>query len=256
MARLRLAGLALGVLGAIALTARGKADLGPAFAVPLLAVLLAAGLIAADRTVARPSGTGVRTARLVHRRALDLVPVVPTAGIVLLAVALAGLLGVTGAASTPHLQSLDTPPNPTDGRHIGCLAGGAAQSGPWPGWFYAIPIGVTLFVAGLAATVAIRGLLTRPVEPAAGDAYRRGTATSIVSALGVLVASTLSGAAYFTYSILGQTAVCSSTVPTETRPWLAGLLVVALIAAGYYSVRLVFPTAGRAPERQPALAAR
>ncbi|GAA1871245.1 hypothetical protein [Asanoa iriomotensis] len=240
---LRLAGLAAGLFAAWLLTAGDEAGLRPAFAVPVLAALLAAGLLTADRTVARPVGTGVRSARLVRRRTLDLVPAVPATGVALLTVALGGLLGVTGPASTPHTRSMSIPNNPLDGRHIGCVSGGIAQSGPWPGWFYAIPIGATLVLAAIAAVVALRRVVTRPVDGPAGDAYRRDTAVSIVAALGVLVGTSVAGAAHFTHSVLGQPLVCADPVAQEARPWLVALMVVGVVATAYYAVRLVFPSA-------------
>src|SRR5688500_8014926 len=98
----RLAGVSAGLLAAMLLATGPEADLGPAVAMPVMAALLAAGLLAADWTVARPASTGVRTARLVRRRVLDVVPMGSAAGVVALAVALAGMLFITGAASMPH----------------------------------------------------------------------------------------------------------------------------------------------------------
>ena len=238
---IRLAGAIAGVLAAYVLSVWGEPGIAPAFAVPALAALLAAGLWLADRTVARPAGAGVRTARLVRRRTLDLVPAGPVAGVMLLTVALGGLLGVTGPASTPHSRSAVLPNNSQDGRHIGCVSGGVAQSGPWPGWFYAITIGATLAVVAVVTVVALRRVLTRPVEGTAGDAYRQSTANAIVSALGVLTAGTLGGAAYFTHSILGQTGVCAEPVALATRPWLVALMIIAAAASAYYATRLVLP---------------
>ncbi|GIF72846.1 hypothetical protein Asi02nite_23640 [Asanoa siamensis] len=236
---MRLTGLTGGVLLACVLGAWGV--VAPAFAVPALAALLAGGLVLADRTVARPAGAGVRTARLVRRRTLDLVPAAPAAGVVLLTVALGGLLGVTGPASTPHKHSDLMPNHPNDGRHIGCVSGGVAQQGPWPGWFYAITIGSTLLVAAVVAVIALRRLPTRPVDGAAGDAYRRTTASGVVSALGVLVAVALGGAAWFTHSVLGQAGVCDEPVALDARRWLVGLMLVALASFAYYATRLVLP---------------
>jgi hypothetical protein len=238
---MRSAGLIAGVLLAYVLSVWGEPNIAPAFAVPALAALLAGGLWLADRTVARPAGAGVRSASLVRRRTLDLVAAGPATGVVLLTVALGGLLGVTGPASTPHTRSTLMPNNPTDGRHIGCVSGGVAQHGPWPGWFYAITIGATLLVVAAAAVIALRRVLTRPVEGPAGDDYRRTTASGIVSATGVLLSVNLGGGAYFTYSILGQPGVCDEPVALETRPWLVGLLLAAFAAGTYYARRLVFP---------------
>jgi len=246
---LRAAGLVTGILAAVSLIIGRSPGIGPALSVAALVTLLAVGLVAADRTVARPAATGVRTARLTRRRLVDVVPLGPTTGVVVLVVALTGLLSVTSAASTPHLHSDTTPPNPDDGRHFGCLSGGMAQSGPWPGWFYAIPVLTTVAVAIVVAVVALRGVLARPVVESAtlsGDSYRRGTASAIVAALGVVVTVPLAGAAYFAYSVLGQPLVCDQPVAQGTRPWLVALVIMAATAGAYYAARLVFPPAAAA----------
>ncbi|MDG4821227.1 hypothetical protein O7635_05070 [Asanoa sp. WMMD1127] len=247
----RLAGLIAGVLAAWVLSVWGEPNIAPALAVPALAASLAAGLWLADRAVPRPAGAGVRTARLVPRRTLDLVPAGPAAGVVLLTVALGGLLGVTGPASTAHTRSTVMPNNPLDGRHIGCVSGGVGQQGPWPGWFYAITIGATLALVAAGTVVVLRRLVTRPVD----DADRRATANGVVSALGVLTAVTLGGCAYFTHSILGQPGVCESPVATSTRPWLLAPMLVALAAGGYYAVRLVRPPSNPEARRVGAVVA-
>jgi hypothetical protein len=248
---LRLGGLLTGLLAATVLTAGSKPGAAPAIAVPALAVFLAAGLIAADRTVPRPEAAAVRTARLVRRRVVDVVPVAPAAGVAVLLVGLTGLLAVTGVASTPHKFSDVTPANPNDGRHLGCLSGGVAQSGPWPGWYYAIPIVVTVAAAVVAAAVALRGVMTRPVVDTGvpGDTYRRRTASAIVGALGVVVATPLAGAAYFAYSVLGQPFLCDEPVTPQVRPWLLALCAIATGALVYYAVRTVAP-AGPAADRR------
>jgi hypothetical protein len=254
---LRLGGLSAGLLVAVLLAAGSEPGIGPAVAMPAMAAILAAALWAADRTVPRPASAGVRTARLVRRRVLDIVPIGSAAGVVVLAVGLAGLLSVTGAASTPHSFSDSTPANPDDGRHIGCLSGGVAQSGPWPGWYYAIPVLATVVVAIVVAIVALRGVLTRPLVDSAtfsGETYRRRTASAIVAALGLIVAVPLAGAANFTYSVLGQTLVCQEPVMPQTRPWLIALLIVALAATAYYAARLVFPTPAQAQPRPTVVA--
>jgi len=256
---LRLAGLVTGILAAVSLTIGREPGVGPALSVAALVALLSAGLVAADRTVARPDTTGVRTARLVRRRLVDVVPLGPAIGVVPLVVALSGLLSVTSVASTPHTHSDFTPPNPNDGRHIGCLSGGMTQSGPWPGWFYAIPVLTTVGVAIVVAVVALRGVLARPVVESAalsGDDYRRRTASAIVAALGVVVAVPLAGAAYFTYSVLGQPLVCDEPVVQETRPWLVALIIIAAAAGAYYAARLVFPPAAVASPRAAVVAVR
>ncbi|WP_432991621.1 hypothetical protein [Dactylosporangium sp. CA-233914] len=247
--------MSAGLLAAILLAAGPEADIGPAVAMPVMAALLAAGLLAADRTVARPESAGVRTARLVRRRVLDIVPIGPAAGVFVLTVGLSGLLAVTSAASTPHNFSEITPANPDDGRHIGCLSGGMTQSGPWPGWYYAIPVLATIAVA----VVALRGVVARPFAESAacsGDTYRRRTASAIVAAVGLVVAVPLAGAAYFAYSVLGQPLVCQEPVASQTRPWLIAVLIIASAAAAYYAARLVFPAATPAEPRPTVTAVR
>lgn len=249
---LRLSGLVAGVLAAVLSCLPREPGAGPAIAVPVLAAFLAAGLLAADRTVP-PPGAGVRTAPLVRRRVRDVVPLAPAAGVLVLAGLLGGLLTVTSVASTPHLRSEVTPPNPGDGRHFGCLSGGVAQVGPWPGWYYAIPVVATVAVAIVVAVLALRGLITRPVTLSAAEAYRRGTASAIVSALGLVVTVPLAGTAYFSHAVLGQPGLCASPDPlvADARPWLLALTIIASTAAAYYAARLVFPT-GTAPAVRPA----
>ncbi|WP_432835918.1 hypothetical protein [Dactylosporangium sp. CA-092794] len=234
---LRLSGVVAGLLAAVALAARPEPDEGPSAAVAALAALAAAGLFAADRTVPRPAQTGVRTARLVRRRLLDVVPFAPAAGVLVLAGALTGLLVATGAASRPHNFSATTPPNPADGRHLGCLSGGVAQSGPWPGWHYAIPVLATVALATVAAVAALRSLVVRPLA----DAHRHQAASSVVGALGVVVATPLAGAAWFAYSVLGQPGVCDEPVMPGLRPWLLTLATMAATAGVYYAARTVGP---------------
>ncbi|WP_329107478.1 hypothetical protein OG792_04135 [Micromonospora sp. NBC_01699] len=256
---LRLAGLSTGLLVAILLSAGSEPGVGPAAAMPVMAAILTAGLLAADRTVPRPANIGVRTARLVRRRTLDIVPIGPAAGVVALVVGLTGLLCITGAASTPHSFSPIASPNPDDGRHIGCISGGVTQSGPWPGWYYAIPVLTTVAVAIVVAVIALRGVVARPLTDSAahsGETYRRRTASAIVAALGLLVAVPLAGAAYFTHSVLGQPLVCQEPVMPQTRPWLIALLIIALTAAAYYAARLVFPTPARSELRSTSMVIR
>ncbi|GIF48487.1 hypothetical protein DFJ67_1351 [Asanoa ferruginea] len=246
---LRLAGVAGGLLAAVLLTLGREPGLRAVFAVPALAFFVAAGLLAADRTVPRPPGTGIRTARLARRRLLDYVPVASTGGVVLLTGTLTALLVATSAASTPHTSATTTAPYANDGQHIGCLTGGVPQSGPWPGWYYAIPIAITVFLAAAAAVVALRRLVTRPIE----EPYRQTTARSVVAGLGLVVAAPLTGAAYFTYSILGQPLVCESPAMPEARPWLLTLTVLALAATIAYAARLVVPGTVN-PDPHPTLA--
>lgn len=256
---LRLGGLSAGLLVAILLSTGSEPVIGPAVAMPAMAAIFAACLLAADRTVPRPPSAGMRTARLMRRRVLDIVPVGSAVGVVVLVVGLTGLLAVTGAASTPHSFSEITPPNPDDGRHIGCLSGGVTQAGLWPGWYYAIPILATVAVAIVAAVVALRGVVTRPLAdsaPISGETYRRRTASAIVAAVGLVVAVPLAGATYFTYSVLGQPLVCIEPVMPQTRPWLLTLLIVAVAAIAYYAARLVFPIPAQAEPRPTITAVR
>jgi hypothetical protein len=238
---LRLAGVAGGLLAAFLLTLDREPGIRAVFAVPVLAAFVAAGLLAADRTVPRPPGTGIRTARLARRRLLDYVPLGSTAGVLLLTGTLGALLLATSAASTPHTSATATAPYANDGQHIGCLTGGAPQSGPWPGWYYAIPIAVTVALAAAAAVLALRRVVTRPIEVHRDEPYRQGTSRSVVAGLGLVVAAPLAGAAYFTYSILGQPLVCAESAMPEARPWLLTLTFIALAATVAYAARIVIP---------------
>ncbi|MEV4618627.1 hypothetical protein AB0J74_07985 [Asanoa sp. NPDC049573] len=240
---LRLAGVAGGLVAAFLLTLGREPGIRAAFAVPALAAFVAAGLLAADRTVPRPPGDGIRTARLARRRLLDYAPLASTGGVVLLAATLGALLVATSAASTPHTSASANAPYANDGQHIGCLTGGTPQSGPWPGWYYAIPLALTIAVAAAAALVALRRVVTRPIETRRDEPYRRGTARAIVAALGLVVAAPLAGAAYFTYSILGQSGVCVEPAMPEARPWLLTLTFIAVAATAAYAVRIVYPGA-------------
>jgi hypothetical protein len=77
-----------------------------------------------------------------------------------------------------------------------------ARTGPWPGSFYSVPLGIAVVVGLLGAAIALRTIVRRPRSGsdsdlvAVDDLLRRRSAEAVVAATGVMVAASLSGVAF------------------------------------------------------------
>ncbi|RKR91051.1 hypothetical protein BDK92_5435 [Micromonospora pisi] len=242
-----LAGLIVGLVVAAALA--WTSEVGRLIATLAFGLILLTGILLGERTTPLPLADGVRTASLVRRRVRDYVPPWPAAGVFGLLCALVVMLVATNEASTPGSRPInpDTMSSgPDDGRHISCVgADGLLQAGPWPGWYYGIPILATVAVAVVVALAVMRRIVTRPLvdtTTAAAEDYRRRSATTVTAATGLVVAVPLAGAAYASHSALGEALGCLDSLGTSAMGWLATAGVIAVTAIVYYAALLLFPT--------------
>lgn len=216
--RIRLLGIAIGLLIAALLMSPAAFGVAGDLVVPLLAgyggdipnrvpaggvgtmiapagfglgVLL--GVVTGETVVRAPRPAGPRTASL-HRRSLATYMPGPTSYAVATGLA---LLGATLVLTTLTAQGDDY----MGGRRaIGCQAGPIAQAhGPYPGSFYAVPLAIMLGIVLATAAIAAVSVVRRPRGLASTDAgddeLRRRSMTVIVAAVGVAVGTSLTGTA-------------------------------------------------------------
>jgi hypothetical protein len=235
--RWRLAGLLLGVLAALVASQQGGLGRGPLLAAPLLALCVLAGVLVGELRVSAPRGT-VRTAGLQVRRVSDYVPPGLGRAVVAAAVGLAVVLGLTSLAGSPDDLG-------RAGRSLvrQCSAVMTESHGPWPGSFYALPLGALVLCGLLAAGVALTRVVRRPRQTgdvAVDDALRRSAATSVTAAAGLLVSIPLAGVAAFAAAgLLGID--CRPGWWTVPIAALAVLAPAAVALAAWCAVTLAWP---------------
>jgi hypothetical protein len=157
--------------------------LAPATAGLAFAAVQAAG----EATWPRPSGT-VRRAPLTRRTVRDVVP------------ALAGWLrrAARGWAALTLVTLVACGTAPGDGRGISrSFPGGAASSGPFPGWYFGVPLVAAVVVVLLAAEGVLRLVAHRPsvadADPAWDMALRRLSAHRVLRGTQLVLGWTAAG---------------------------------------------------------------
>ncbi|MEY9877173.1 hypothetical protein ABH931_006697 [Streptacidiphilus sp. MAP12-33] len=180
---LRWGGLAIGVVAAAWASGQGELGLGTMLAPTLLGLGAVLGALAADATAPRPTGT-VRVAGLTPRRIRDFVPRRAVAALGVCAAVLVALLAVAGAVASPDDLG-------RSGRAFAYGCGDvAALRGPWPGFFYGVPLLAALAVAGTGSLLALRRIARRPTVD---EAWRRAGASRVTAGWGLLVTASLAG---------------------------------------------------------------
>ncbi|MFE6461647.1 hypothetical protein ACFVP0_29850 [Streptomyces cinereoruber] len=222
----RWGGAAVGAAAAWTVAHGAALGLGVLHALPVFAVCVTAGVLAADAQAPGPGGA-VRRASLVPRRVRDVLPARFALLLAAEAAVLLALLAVAALTASPDDMG-------RAGRTLSVACGSLTQSrGPWPGLFYGVPLLVALAVGTAACGYALRRITGRPVPGgdsavAAADARRRRERARVVTAAwGLLVSAPLAGTALFASGALRSLSCVGPLVHT------AGLLLlpVAAVAA-------------------------
>ena len=198
-ARIRLAGLIVGIALGTSVSLGRWSVLGP----PLFAGVLFLGVLAAEVALPRPARGRVVSATLRERRVIDYLPQPAARGLAVLAGALLGLafFGILAGMAETGFSAWE-----------GIDLRAVLRYVYYGGWEYGISYGITetatsallTIVASLAAGLILLRLVVR--SPRAGsdaeqrrqdEAWRRRTATVIVAALGVLLSGLVAGGAFF-----------------------------------------------------------
>ena len=257
--RWRVVGLLLGAVAAVLLVALGERvdALGrlTALAPTVFGAGVLLGTIAGELT-ARPS-VGIRRSAVVERRTLS--AILPRGRAALLAVSTALLVGALaigvawGAADDLGRAGRWFARECTvDDPHLGRIVIGGSH-GPWPGSFYAVPLGIALLVlAGLVA-VALRAIVARPrPELDSRDLdtmLRRWSVGNVLAAATVTVLGTLGPVALLVFSALVETP-CDEGLGQRIVAWTAALVgPVAIGTACGLLAGLVLPPTIRVEDR-------
>lgn len=190
--RWRWVGLGLGILTS-ALTANAiSLGLGLLLAPTVFGLCVLAGVIGGE-LAAIPRRQGVRTAALETRTVADYLPRRLTGLVTASTVGLGALL-----VTTTLMGSADDMGRAGRSLFRRCSPTTGESSGPWPGLFYSVPLGIAVAVGLLVAAVALRTVVLRPRSGSAPDlvaadnALRRRSAEAVVAATGVMVAASVS----------------------------------------------------------------
>ena len=193
--RWRWAGLVLGVV-VVALTAgAGSLGLGVMASPTIFGFCVIAGVIVGELATI-PRRLGVRTAALETRTVGRYLPR-RLGGLVAASTVALGVLLTT----TTVMGSADDMGRAGRSLSRECSRGWGASSGPWPGVFYSVPLGIAVAVGLLGAAVALRAVVLRPRSGStpellsADDVRRQHSAEAVVAATGVMVAASLLGIA-------------------------------------------------------------
>lgn len=196
--RWRWAGLGLGVVVAAVTAVTANAELynlGAMLAPTVFGLCVIGGVTVGELTTI-PRRQGVRTAGLETRAVGHYLPRRLGGLVAASALGLGALLVTTTLMGSADHEG-------RAGRFLvrWCEPSLAVASGPWPGSFYSVPLGIAVVVGLLGAAVALRTVVLRPrngSDPdlvAVDDVLRRQSAEAVVAATGVMVAASLSGVA-------------------------------------------------------------
>jgi len=196
----RWAGLGLGVVAAsvtaVTVTA-GLYNLGAMLAPTVFGLCVMGGVVVGELLSKIPRRQGVRTAALETRTVGDYLPRRLSGVVAASAVGLGALL-----VTTTLMGSADARGRADRFLIRQCTPDLSLATGPWPGSFYSVPLGIGVVIGLLGAAVALRTVVLRPrggSDPdlaAADDVLRRWSAEAVVAATGVMVAASLSGVAF------------------------------------------------------------
>ncbi|MEU9989006.1 hypothetical protein AB0E10_19840 [Streptomyces sp. NPDC048045] len=226
----RWTGLVVGALAGRWLATLGHGD-GVLYAVSAFGLCAVAGVLAGD-ALTPPARGAVRTAGLAPRRVRDYVPPRLTRLLVALAGALVVLLAAAGAVASPDDLG-------RAGRTLTLTCRGMTQSnGPWPGFFYGLPMLVSLAVATAACGWSLRRIARRPGD----EQSRRDRALAVVAAWGLVVSTSLLGAASTASGALTNL-TCDGAAGTAANAVLWPLALIALFTVPWALVTVCSPRA-------------
>ncbi|WP_316758651.1 hypothetical protein [Streptomyces herbicida] len=226
----RWTGLVAGALVAHWLIPLDHGD-GILYAIPAFGLCAVAGVLVGDALTQPPRGT-VRTAGLAPRRVRDYLPPRMIWVLLALAAALVVLLGAAAAMASPDDLG-------RAGRSLTMTCRGRTQSyTPWPGLHYGLPMLASLAVATGACSWSLRRIATRPGD----EQSRRDRSLAIVAVWGLVVSSSLLGAASTASDALMNTG-CGGAVWVIGRRVLGPLSLVAFAATPLMLVTVLSPKA-------------
>lgn len=226
----RWTGLAVGVLASRWLQPLNNGE-GTLYAILAFGLCAVAGVLAGDALTAPRQGA-VRTADLTPRRVRDYVP--PRMTILLLGLTAALVVALTAAAMVASPDDLGRA-----GRALTVTCRGMTESaGPWPGFYYGLPIVASLALSTAACGWSLRRIATRPGD----EQSRRDRALAIVAAWGLLVSSSLLGVASTASGALMST-TCDGAVGTAANVVLWPLALLALLTAPWCLFTIISPRA-------------
>jgi hypothetical protein len=245
--RWRGAGLAAGIIVAVASAQFGALGRGLLLAAPLCALCVLAGVVLGELRVSAPEGP-VRTAELQIRRVRTYLPRRLTTAVGVATALLVVVLALTTTTGSP--DDLGRAGRSFARRCSAVLSGG---TGPWPGSFYALPLAVVVVAGLLLAAFALHRVVQRPrqgEDPAVDDGLRRQAAEAVTAACGLLVAVPLAGVSLVTAGALSNH-VCPPTGSSVIVVALHLLVpVLALLAAWCIGI-LVAPAGIGRPAATP-----
>jgi hypothetical protein len=233
----RWAGLSLGAVAA-ALTARtGSLGLGVMLAPTVFGLCVIGGALVGELATI-PRSRSVGTAALKTRSVGKYLPRRLGALVAASTIGLGALLVTTTRMGSGDLSRV--------GRVVfrACGAERSAAYGPWPGLFYAVPLGIAVMIGLLGAGVALRTVVLRPRVGSApnlvvaDDALRRRSAEAVVAATGVMVTASLFGVALSALGALVSSA-CPPTSWTALGVTLLSIGVLTLLLAAWCLVLLL-----------------
>jgi hypothetical protein len=232
----RWAGLSLGAVAA-ALTARtGSLGLGVMLAPTVFGLCVIGGALVGELATI-PRSRSVGTAALKTRSVGKYLPRRLGALVAASTIGLGALLVTTTRMGSGDLSRV--------GRVVfrACGAERSAAYGPWPGLFYAVPLGIAVMIGLLGAGVALRTVVLRPrvgsaADLVADDARRRRSAEAVVAATGVMVTASLFGVALSALGALVSSA-CPPNSWTALGVTLLSIGVLTLLAATWCLVLLL-----------------
>ena len=245
------AALAAGAVAAVAVAGTGSLGRGAALAPAAFALAQLLGVLVAD-ALTRDSARRPGRASLEVRRVRDYLPRPLTAVVGALAVTLLAELVWASAVAGP--DDLGRPGRALVYRCASGCDGGAHT--PWPGSYYAVPMGAGVAGAALLALLAVHVTVRRPRDGSderlvrLDDAVRRRSVEAVVAAVGAAVAAALLGLAL----AAGAPVLADGHVPAALRAGAAVLVAAGLVALPVLTwsvVVLLVPggaTAGRRPD--------
>jgi hypothetical protein len=234
--RWRWAGLSLGAVTATWTASTGSLGLGVMLAPTVFGLCVIGGAVVGELATIPRSGS-VRTAALKTRSVGKYLPRRLGALVMASTIGLGALLVTTTRMGSADLSRV--------GRVVfrACGAERSAPYGPWPGLFYAVPLGIAVMIGLLGAGVALRTVVLRPRVGSpnlvvADDALRRRSAEAVVAATGVMVSASLFGVALSSLGALVSSA-CPPTSWTALGVTLLTIAVLTLLLAAWCLVLML-----------------
>jgi hypothetical protein len=232
--RWRLVGLLVGLVAAAWSVSSGALGRGLLLAVPLLCLCVLLGVVVGELGV-RPPPTDRRSAALEVRRAGTYLPRVLTPLVAAATLSLGALLSFASAVG-----SADDLGRAGRALSRACSAVSAESSGPWPGSFYALPLGAVVVSGLVVAAVALTSITRRPrqgEDPEVDDQLRQHAARGVVAAVGLLVTVPLVGTGLLAAGQLLR--ICAAPPAWTAVGWTLVLVVPLALALGTWCAALL-----------------